>query len=173
MPARYDHLALHSKGVLRLVRHVARGLGLRGAELRQLELGAVLHDVGKIGIPDSVLLKPGPLDRDEWALMRCHPAWGADLISAAPGLGPIAEIALTHHERWDGLGYPAGLRAWQVPQASRVIAVCDAFDAMISERSYRPALSPQAAVRELRAGAGTQFDPEVVAVFDQAMRQAA
>jgi HD-GYP domain-containing protein (c-di-GMP phosphodiesterase class II) len=170
---RYEYLARHSSRVARLARCVGPCLAFSARELQQLELAAALHDVGKIGIPDSVLLKPGPLDDEEWALMRCHPTWGAELIATAPGLEAVAEIVLTHHERFDGGGYPNGLRGDQVSTASRLVAVCDAFDAIVSDRPHRPASSPEVALRELRAGAGTQFDPSVVTVFCEIVLEAA
>jgi HD-GYP domain-containing protein (c-di-GMP phosphodiesterase class II) len=121
--------------------------------------------VGKIGVPDAVLRKPGPLDDDEWDIMRMHPSLGADMIARVPGLDRVAEAVRTHHERWDGGGYPDGLREAEIPLAGRIIAVCDAFNAMTSDRPYRPAMPERLAVQELRAGAGTQFDPRVVEVF--------
>jgi HD-GYP domain-containing protein (c-di-GMP phosphodiesterase class II) len=159
--------------VARMARRLGCRLGLTDAELQRLELGAALHDVGKFGLPDAVLLKPGPLDREEWALMRRHPVWGAELISAAPGLEAVAEIVRTHHERFDGGGYPAGLSGDQTPRASRVVAVCDAYDAIVSDRPHRPARSREFALGELLAGAGTQFDPSVVAVFCETVLEAA
>jgi HD-GYP domain-containing protein (c-di-GMP phosphodiesterase class II) len=170
---RYDYLARHSSRVARLARDVGCRLGMTPPELEQLELGAALHDVGKIGIPVAVLLKSGPLDREEWALMRCHPVWGAKLIAAAPGLEAVAEIVLNHHERIDGLGYPVGLRAYETSRASRVVSVCDAFDAIVSDRPHRPARTREFALRELQARAGTQFDPSVVTVFCEAVLEAA
>ena len=170
---RHEYLACHSSRVARLARRLGRRLSFGPAELRLLEVAAALHDVGKMGLPDAVLLKSGPLDREEWALMRCHPVWGAELIAAAPGLEAVAEIVLTHHERFDGRGYPAGLSGDQTSAASRLVAVCDAFDAMVSDRPHRPARSPEFALGELRAGAGTQFDPSIVAVFCETVREAA
>jgi HD-GYP domain-containing protein (c-di-GMP phosphodiesterase class II) len=170
---RYEYLACHSSRVAQLARRVGRRLGFGPTELGQLELAAALHDVGKMGLPDAVLLKPGPLDREEWALMRCHPVWGAELIAAAPGLEAVAEIVLTHHERVDGRGYPNGLRGDQTSRGSRVVAVCDAFDAIVSDRPHRPARTRAFALRELRAGAGTQFDPTVVTVCCETVLEAA
>jgi HD-GYP domain-containing protein (c-di-GMP phosphodiesterase class II) len=170
---RYEYLASHSSRVARLARRLGRRLRFSLTDLQELELAAALHDVGKIGIPDAVLLKPGPLDRDEWALMRCHPRWGAELIATASGFEGVAEVVLTHHERFDGGGYPAGLSGDQTSRASQVVAVCDAFDAIVSDRPHRPARSREFALRELRAGAGTQFDPVVVAVFCETVLEAA
>jgi HD-GYP domain-containing protein (c-di-GMP phosphodiesterase class II) len=170
---RHEYLTSHSNRVARLARRLGQSLGFSLAELRRLELAAVLHDVGKMGIPDAVLLKPGPLDREEWALMRCHPGWGAELIATAPGCEAVAEIVLTHHERFDGGGYPTGLRGDQTSKASQVVAVCDAFDAMVSDRPHRPARTAEYALRELRAGAGSQFEPSVVTVFCETVLEAA
>jgi HD-GYP domain-containing protein (c-di-GMP phosphodiesterase class II) len=121
-----------------------------------------LHDVGKIGVPDAILNKPGPLDSAEWELMRRHPEMGAETVSRLPGLGAVAPLVRSHHERWDGDGYPDRLGGQEIPLASRVICACDAFVAMTSDRPYRPALDVDQALAELVAGAGSQFDPRVV-----------
>ena len=125
----------------------------------------MLHDVGKMGLPDAVLLKPGPLDREEWALMRCHPRWGAELIATAPGCEMVAEVVLTHHERFDGRGYPDGIAGEAIPLEARIIFVADAFEAMTSDRPYRQARTPGEAVEELRRYSGVQFDPAIVEVL--------
>ena len=161
---RDDYTGRHSENVGELARHVGDALGMSLSELWLLELAAKLHDVGKIGVPDAILNKAGPLDPDEWALMRRHAELGAGMIERVPGLEPVAPLVRSHHERWDGCGYPDGLRAEQIPLASRVVAACDAFQAMTADRPYRAALSVDAALAELTAGAGTQFDPAVVAV---------
>jgi HD-GYP domain-containing protein (c-di-GMP phosphodiesterase class II) len=152
----------HSEAVGALVRKVAKRLGARGERLRLLELAARLHDLGKLCVPDAILNKPGPLDGDEWALMRRHPEHGARLLAGVAGLERVAPFVRSHHERWDGRGYPDGLEQDDIPFGGRVIAACDAFEAMTSERPYRDALSVDEALGELAAGAGTQFDPEVV-----------
>jgi HD-GYP domain-containing protein (c-di-GMP phosphodiesterase class II) len=131
----------------------------------EVAYGFFLHDIGKVGIPESVLCKPGPLTEDEWVVMRTHPAIGAQIVEPIRFLGGAVEIVQTHHERWDGGGYPAGLAGEQIPLAARVFAIADSFDAMTSDRPYRAALSLEAALDEIRVGAGTQFDPDVVAVF--------
>jgi putative nucleotidyltransferase with HDIG domain len=152
----------HSEEVGDLARRVARRLGMRAMDLWVLTLAARLHDVGKIGVPDEILNKPGPLDEDEWALMRRHAELGADIVAKVPGLEPVARFVRSHHERWDGRGYPDGLAGDRIPLGSRVIGACDAFHAMTTDRPYRRRLDVDAALAELTAGAGAQFDPGVV-----------
>jgi hypothetical protein len=156
------YTAWHSQEVVELAREVGSELGLTGVSLFELELAALLHDLGKLGIPDAVLNKPGPLDPEEMRVMQLHPVWGAELLATIPGLEAVAAIVRFHHERVDGSGYPAGLTRERIPAASRVIAACDAFHAMTSDRPYRDALDFDAALAELRRNAGTQFDPAVV-----------
>lgn len=127
--------------------------------------GFFLHDIGKVGIPEAILCKPGPLDDAEWDTMRAHPAIGARIVEPIRFLADAVEIVRSHHERWDGRGYPSGLAGEDIPLAARVFAVADSFDAMTSDRPYRRALSLERAVEEVRAGAGTQFDPVVVRAF--------
>jgi hypothetical protein len=161
----------HSDSVGELALRVGEALGMDSGDLWLLELAAKLHDVGKIGVPDAILNKTGPLDMSEWALMRRHAELGATMIERVPGLEQVAPLVRSHHERWDGGGYPDGLAAERIPLASRVVAACDAFQAMTADRPYRTALSVDAALEELLAGAGTQFDPSVVtAVCGQARR---
>ena len=126
---------------------------------------AELHDVGKMAIPDEILQKPGPLTQDEWAFVRRHPLVGERILSVAPALLPVAKIVRSCHERWDGSGYPDGVAGEEIPLGARIVAVCDAFDAMINPRPYRAARSVEEALQELRACSGTQFDPTVVAAF--------
>jgi HD-GYP domain-containing protein (c-di-GMP phosphodiesterase class II) len=127
--------------------------------------GFFLHDIGKVGVPESVLCKPGPLDDEEWAVMREHPAIGAQIVSPIRFLAGAVEIVRTHHERWDGLGYPSGLRGEEIPLAARIFAIADSFDAMTSDRPYRPAMPLERALEEIEDGAGTQFDPDVAYAF--------
>ena len=127
--------------------------------------GFFLHDIGKVGIPESVLCKPGPLTDDEWDIMRTHPGIGAQIVEPIRFLEGAVEIVRTHHERWDGRGYPIGLRGEQIPLAARVFAIADSFDAMTSDRPYRAAMSFGEAFEEIRLGSGTQFDPDIVEVF--------
>jgi diguanylate cyclase (GGDEF)-like protein len=148
-----------------LTTRVSRRLGLIGDEIEQVARAAQLHCVGKVGIPDAILNKPGPLSRHEWEFMRQHTIVGERLLSTSPSLRPVAILVRGSHERWDGNGYPDGRAGDSIPLGSRIVAVCDAYGAMISERPYRAALSHREACRELQAGAGTQFDPAVVEAF--------
>ena len=160
--------ARHSESVGELAHKVGERLGMHEPDMWLLDLGARLHDVGKIGVPDAILNKPGPLDVDEWETMRHHAELGAEMLAKVPGLEPVAPVVRSHHERWDGRGYPDGLERDEIPLASRVIAACDAFHAMISDRPYRAALDVDAALAELTDGSGTQFDPAVVgAIFTE------
>jgi HD-GYP domain-containing protein (c-di-GMP phosphodiesterase class II) len=165
MHAKQPSLEDHATGVAQLAVAVARRLGVHGEGLDEVMRAAELHDVGKVGIPDAILEKPGPLDDAEWEFMRQHTILGERILLAAPALRPIAHIVRATHERWDGAGYPDRLSGEQIPLAARVIAVCDAFEAMTSDRSYRPALGQRAARDELRAMAGSQFDPQVTSAF--------
>ncbi len=164
-PAMHAHLV----GVAELVLAVARELGMSGEELDELARAAELHDIGKIAIPEEILHKPGPLDPDEWAFVRRHTVIGERILGAAPALRPVARLVRSTHERWDGGGYPDGLSGDDIPLGSRIVAVCDAYEAMVNDRPYRPALSPELAVEELFINAGTQFDPKVVQVFSAAL----
>ena len=128
--------------------------------------GFFLHDIGKVGIPESILCKPGPLTELEWVVMRSHPNQGARIVEPIPFMEKAVEIVRSHHERWDGQGYPRGLRGEEIPLAARIFAIADSFDAMTSDRPYRSALEPEQAVEEIRRGAGTQFDPRCVRAFE-------
>ena len=160
---RDGYTARHSGDVAQLACAVGRRLGLEDTDLAEVEIAALLHDVGKVRIPTSVLHKPTALTAREFALMTRHPGWGAELLTPVPGLEAVASIVRYHHERWDGSGYPDGLSGERIPLASRIIAVCDAYHAMTSRRPYRRSLGTNVAMRELWAGAGSQFDPDVVA----------
>jgi putative two-component system response regulator len=150
-----------------LCERVALALGLTAAEAEAMRHASALHDLGKIGIPDAILHKPGKLDADEWRLMQEHADRGGELLAGSPSaLVQLAEtIARTHHERWDGNGYPRGLAAEQIPLPGRIAAVCDVFDALLAERPYKPPWSFEDAVAEIERQAGTQFDPRVVRAF--------
>jgi hypothetical protein len=163
--ARDHQTGEHSDEVVALALEVGRRQGLSRRQLVELEFAARLHDLGKIGVPDAILHKPGPLDESEWQVMRTHPTVGAELLRQVPGLVMVAEIVGAAHERWDGRGYPDGLCGEDIPIASRIIFACDAYHAMTSHRCYRAALSAEAAERELLANAGTQFDPLAVAAL--------
>jgi HD-GYP domain-containing protein (c-di-GMP phosphodiesterase class II) len=168
---RDDYTGAHSEEVVRLARVVGERMGLAEQELGELEFAARLHDVGKIGVPDAVLRKEGPLEGAEWEIMRQHPAWGADMLCRVPGLKRISRIVRHAHERWDGDGYPDQLRQKDIPLPSRIIFACDAYNAMTSDRPYRDALRPWVAVSELREGSGGQFDPDVVDALVGALRE--
>jgi HD-GYP domain-containing protein (c-di-GMP phosphodiesterase class II) len=144
---------------------VAERLGLAEDEVAAIKLGALFHDIGTIGVPETVLRKPGALDEQEWSEVKAHATIGANLLSNVPMLERVRPIVLSHHERYDGTGYPAGLKEDQIPLAAQIIAVADAYQAMTAERPYRAAMSSKDALRELRANAGTQFNPVVVEAF--------
>jgi HD-GYP domain-containing protein (c-di-GMP phosphodiesterase class II) len=163
---RDDYTGRHSAHVGELARKVAERLGMSAGDIVVLECAARLHDVGKLGVPDTILQKPGPLDEAEWAIMRRHPEWGAEMVSSVPGLEQVGPLVGSHHERWDGGGYPGGLRGEAIPLAARVISACDAYEAMVSRRPYRASLTVRTALGELVAGAGSQFDPAVVAAVE-------
>ena len=167
---RDDYTSEHSEAVVRLASRVGERLGLSDAALAELEFAARLHDVGKIGVPDAVLNKDGPLEPAEWEIMRQHPEWGAQLLRRVPGLKRVSRIVRHAHERWDGNGYPDRLTSAEIPLESRIILACDAYHAMTSDRPYRAALRPWVAVSELREGAGGQFDPAVVDVLVNELR---
>ena len=155
----------HSERVSSIGQVIARRLGWKSARLGALRLGALLHDVGKLNLDEAVLRKPGPLDEREYREVKRHPLAGARMIRGFDALHPALPYVLFHHERWDGHGYPTGRSREQIPLGARIVAVVDAFDAMISIRPYRPPLPVQAAISELGRGAGTQFDPTVVRAF--------
>lgn len=161
----------HSDRVSSLAEVVARRLGWKRSGLGALRLGGLLHDVGKLNLDDSVLRKPGPLDEREFNEIKRHPLAGARMIRRFEALRPALPYILFHHERWDGKGYPTGRSREQIPLGARIVAVVDAFDAMISIRPYRPPLSIGAALAEVESGAGTQFDPGVVRAFLSAWRE--
>jgi diguanylate cyclase (GGDEF)-like protein len=155
----------HVHHVAHLAAAVGRQLGFDDARVAMLVRAAELHDVGKLAVPDSILNKPGPLDADEQQFMRRHTLIGESILGSAPALAGIGRIVRSTHERYDGTGYPDALRETQIPLSSRIIFVCDSFDAMTTNRSYRKAMSEQAALAELTCCAGTQFDPAVVDAF--------
>lgn len=155
----------HSDRVVGYMELLLEQMEIRGTELAMLRRGALLHDIGKIGVPDNVLRKPTALSEAEWAVMKRHPEFGAKIISGIPFLEEVARIVRHHHERWDGMGYPDGLKGDRIPLGARIFAVGDSFDAMTSDRPYRRALLIDAAREEIRRCAGTQFDPSVVTAF--------
>jgi response regulator RpfG family c-di-GMP phosphodiesterase len=161
----------HSARVASLCYLFGRHCALSQDALHHLELGALLHDIGKIGIPRNVLLKPGPLTDEEWRVMRLHPAVGYSILLAFPELLPEAEVVYCHHERYDGLGYPRGLAAEEIPLGARIFSIVDTFDAITSERPYRAAQSIDVACDEIRKASGSQFDPALVEIFLKLPRQ--
>jgi diguanylate cyclase (GGDEF)-like protein len=162
----------HLQVVAGLAREVGARLGLAGSDLDELTRAAELHDVGKVAVPASILRKPGPLDDSEWSFVRQHTLVGDRILSAAPALSPLAHVVRASHERYDGAGYPDGLARDDIPLAARVVAVCDAYHAMTSDRPYRGALAHWEALEELRKCSGRQFDPVVVAAFCELMDSA-
>ncbi|OAG28135.1 HD domain-containing phosphohydrolase [Thermodesulfatator autotrophicus] len=155
----------HSERVTRYAVLLARELGLSDDEIECLRVAGHLHDIGKVGIPDAILLKPGRLTSDEFEIIKAHPLIGAEIVGHIGLLAEEAKIIKYHHERWDGKGYPTGLAGRDIPLLSRVLAVADAFDAMTSKRPYRPAMSFIDAIQEIKKGKGSQFDPEIVQIF--------
>ncbi len=162
LEARDGYTGNHSEAVVDLSVKVARRLGLSEEEIAEIEQTALLHDVGKIGVPDSVLNKPGPLDEGEWEEMRQHPAIGGRIVASTEGIANLAPAIRAEHERWDGEGYPEGLRGEEIPLASRIVFACDAFHAMTSDRPYRKAMGTRAAIEELERNVGTQFCPRTI-----------
>ena len=169
----YDHnyTGAHSRDVVELALAVGKRLALSPAQLRNLEFGALLHDVGKITVPKAIINKPGPLDDDEWAIMRRHTIEGQRMLDSVGGvLTRVGEIVRASHEDYDGSGYPDGLAGDAIPIEARICSACDAFSAMTTDRAYRPAMSENEALEELRHCAGTQFDPRVVVALETLVR---
>jgi HD-GYP domain-containing protein (c-di-GMP phosphodiesterase class II) len=150
---------------------VAHQMGLRKEQLRQIEKASILHDIGKIGVADAVLAKPGPLDETEWQEMRRHAELGYEILRGIDFLQDAAEVVYAHHERFDGSGYPRGLKGDEIPLGARVFSIVDAYNAMTSHRPYRKALPHYKALEEIKRNAGTQFDPEIVRAFLDAARR--
>jgi HD-GYP domain-containing protein (c-di-GMP phosphodiesterase class II) len=161
----------HAYRVVELTIKLARAMRIAEQELIHFRRGALLHDVGKLGIPESILNKPGPLDEAEWKIMKSHPQLAYDLLSSVNYLAPALDIPHYHHERWDGSGYPDGLCEEQIPFPARLFAVVDVYDALTSARIYRPAWSCQAALNHIQQASGKLFDPVVVKVFLQVMSE--
>ena len=161
----------HSLEVAATALAVGQRLGLEGVDLVEVELGALLHDVGKLHLPPSILRKAGPLDPDELRLVRMHPEWGANMVARIPGLEAVALVVRLHHERPDGRGYPHGLPFERIPMAARIVSVCDAYGAMTRRRDYSEPLDVDAALEELELNAGSQFDPQVVEVLASFVRE--
>ena len=169
---REPELSQHLHGVAHLAADVGRRLDMGAEELDVVARAAELHDVGKVGIPDRILHKPGPLDGDEWGLIHTHTLIGERILGAAPAMAPVSRVVRSSHERWDGGGYPDGLKGEEIPLAARIVAVCDAYDAMTTDRPYRAARSGAQALDELGRCAGSQFDPAIVELFAEVMAEA-
>jgi HD-GYP domain-containing protein (c-di-GMP phosphodiesterase class II) len=158
-----EYTGRHTEGVVELAVEVADALAVDEETRRTTELGALLHDVGKIAVPNEIVNKPGPLSEAEWRLMRTHTIAGQRMLERVGGfLARVGVIVRASHERWDGRGYPDGLATDRIPLPARIVCACDAFNAMVTDRPYRRALPVRVAVDELEANAGTQFDPTVV-----------
>ena len=165
LDAREHETQAHSQRVSEYTVYLAGLMGVDSADIANFRNGALLHDIGKIGISDSILLKPGELNEAEWSEMRKHPQIGYWILNAIEALRPAAEIVLSHHEHFDGLGYPRRLKGREIPLGARIFSVVDSFDAIISDRPYRRGESYSVARREIEQNSGSQFDPEVVAHF--------
>jgi putative nucleotidyltransferase with HDIG domain len=161
----------HSQRVTGMTVQLARALGMREEEIVHVRRGALLHDIGKMGIPDTILLKPGKLTDEEWKTMRQHPQFAYEMLAPIAYLKPGLDIPYCHHEKWDGTGYPRGLKGEQIPLAARLFAVADVWDALTSDRPYRKAWTPEQAREYIREQAGKHFDPKVVEVFFKAMSE--
>ncbi|MCL5024893.1 MAG: HD domain-containing protein [Chloroflexi bacterium] len=165
LEARDGYTAGHSNSVSKYAGLIARQMGLSDPEAERVERAAMLHDIGKVGVPDAVLLKPGPLDDAEWSAICNHPSVGARILAPLEAFRKEADLLLHHHERWDGQGYPSGLKGNDIPLGARILAVADVFNALTSARPYRTAHSVEEAIAMLRKMAGVQLDPKVVEAF--------
>jgi len=163
--------ALHSRRVAEICVVMAQTMKMSASEIKKMRTAGLLHDIGKIGVREELLNKPGKLTPEEYTEICRHPEIGYRILNTAPNMLEISEIILSHHERWDGNGYPQGLAGNEIPLFSRIITIADAFDAMTSDRSYRKAMTSEYALDELKNGAGKQFDPELIEVFLQAWNQ--
>jgi len=157
----------HTLRVTNMAERLARLLGLPDEDIVHIHRGGLLHDIGKMGVPDQILLKPGPLTDDEWVLMRRHPQFAFEMLSPIHYLGPALDIPYCHHEKWDGTGYPRGLKGEQIPLSARLFAVVDVWDALTSDRPYRPAWTHERTLDHIREQSGKHFDPAVVSAFLQ------
>jgi HD-GYP domain-containing protein (c-di-GMP phosphodiesterase class II) len=144
---------------------LARKMNIKDEELAHVRRGALLHDIGKMGIPDAILLKPGKLNDEEWEIMKKHPVYAYDMLAPVDYLRPALDIPYCHHEKWDGSGYPRGLKGKAIPLPARIFAVVDVYDALTSDRPYRKAWSKEKTLRLIKEESGSHFDPAVVEVF--------
>ncbi len=155
----------HAQRVTELTLQLARSLGVPAEDVAHIRRGALLHDIGKIGVPDSILLKPGPLTDEEWLVMRRHPVVAFEMLAPITYLRPALDIPYCHHEKWNGTGYPRGLKGQEIPLAARIFAVVDVWDALSSERPYRAAWPPVRVLQHIRSESGQHFDPAAVDAF--------
>ena len=155
----------HAHRVIEMTLRVADKIGIRGESLQHIRRGALLHDIGKMGIPDSILLKPGPLTPNEWEIMRQHPLHAYEMLKTIDYLSPALEIPYCHHEKWDGNGYPRKLKGNDIPMSARIFAVVDVWDALTSDRPYRFAWPEHQALEYIQMESGRHFDPQVVDAF--------
>ena len=165
MKARDAHLLQHSSGVAQMALRIGRKMTLDQDQMDAILAGALLHDIGKIGIPDRILLKRGPLSVEEYEVIKSHPVLGVEIVSPFMGFASALPAIRYHHERFDGSGYPDGLPGESTPLVARIVSVADAYDSMIRDRSYGPGVSAEAALEEIRRHSGTQFDPVVVSAL--------
>jgi HD-GYP domain-containing protein (c-di-GMP phosphodiesterase class II) len=163
----------HSRRVTDMTLRLAAAVGLAEDELLHVRRGALLHDIGKMGVPDAILLKPGPLTDEEWRQMQRHPTLAYELLSPIEFFGPALDIPYAHHERWDGGGYPRGLSGEQIPISARIFAVADVYDALTSDRPYRRGWTQDRTLEHIRSEAGRHFDPQVVEPFLRMLRGSA
>jgi len=161
----------HTQRVTALTLEIARTMGLPNEQLVHIRRGAILHDIGKIAVPDHILFKNGPLTEEEWAIMRRHPQLAYEILSPIKFLRPALDIPYCHHERWNGSGYPRGLKGEEIPLPARIFAVVDVYDALTSKRPYREALSREEALAYIKEKSGELFDPEVVEIFLSIMKK--
>jgi HD-GYP domain-containing protein (c-di-GMP phosphodiesterase class II) len=170
---RDTEMAAHSKRVAEMAVFLGRALGLSHAELVQMRRGALLHDIGKLGIPDSILLKEGALTQEEWMLIQQHPVYAYEMLSPIYYLRSALDVPYCHHERWDGTGYPRGLKGEEIPLSARIVAVVDVWDALCSDRPYREAWPPAQVRAYISRLANTHFDPKVARKFLQILPDSA
>jgi len=160
----------HSRRVVELTMKLARKMEISSEKITHIRRGALLHDIGKMGVPDSIIQKPGKLTDEEWQIMRKHPVYAYDWLSPIEYLYPALDIPYCHHERWDGTGYPRGLESEQIPLEARIFAIVDVWDALRSDRPYRKAWSKEKTIAHIKEESGKHFDPQVVDVFLELLR---
>ncbi len=175
LEAKDPYTARHSERTATIALDIAREMGLPHTEIEALRIGALLHDIGKVGVPEAILKKEGPLSEEEWSSILAHPLMGDKLLSTAGGyfkhMDKVRDVILYHHERWDGNGYPKGLKGKEIPLMARIVAVADSYEAMTAKRCYRKASTPEEALEDICRNAGTRYDPEVVRAFVRAWKK--